>query len=149
MNTRRMLAITMAATLLVAGGARAQDDDSEGIDTLDLTIELMPDGATLPEAVTRVIELPEVAADAARENAARGLEIANEARQNGEGGLAIAAEARERGLEQAQEDRENAGRGPPEGVGPPDGIPQGPPDDLPGGPPENLPGPPPNAPAGN
>jgi hypothetical protein len=138
MHTRNLLKVTAAAALFAAVGSQAQENAGENIDTLDLTMELMPEGATLPEAVTRVIELPEGAAEAARQNAAQGLETANAARGNGESGLAIAAEARERGMEQAQEDRENAGRGPPDWIGLPDSP--GPPDDLPG--PPDVPGPP-------
>jgi hypothetical protein len=132
----------VAASALIASGGYAQETPE--IETLDVTMELMAEGATLPEAVTRVIELPEAAAEAARLNAAGGLERANEARGNAAQGLEIAAEARER----AQESRENAGRG-----GPPDfveDIPIGPPADLPG-PPEEMPGSPeePAGPPGN
>lgn len=74
------------------------------------TIVLMPEGADLPDVVTRVIELPRdaegvyIPAPAGVENAARGLAIANEAREAGRAfGEAMAA--------QAQENRENNTRG--------------------------------------
>ncbi len=74
------------------------------------TIVLMPEGAELPAAVTRVIDLPKNEngeyrpAAAAVEHSARGLAIANEARENGRAfGEAMAA--------QAQENRENKARG--------------------------------------
>ena len=82
---------------------------------------LMPENATLPDAVTRVIELPAAAAEAARENAARGLDEANAAREP-ETGLENAAAASEQGRETAQQNREDRGRGASEGGGggPPD-----------------------------
>ena len=88
------------------------------------TIVLMPEGAELPEAVTRVIDLPKNEngeyrpAAAAVENSARGLAIANEARENGRAfGQEMAA--------QAQENRENKARGER-----PDVPPGQPPDDV-------------------
>jgi hypothetical protein len=134
--------------LFAISGANAQDGTADRIDTLDVTMTLMPEGATLPDAVTKVIELPEAAAAAAEENAAPGTDTANAARANREAGLEVAADAREQGREfgqqmadQAQENRENAGRGnPPDSAGPPD-VP-GAPNDLPN--PANPPGPPAN-----
>jgi hypothetical protein len=120
--------------------AHAQDDDA--IETLDVTMQLLPEGATLPDAVTRVIELPPAARANAIENAARGLDTANAARSAENPGRDNAAEARERGRDHAQEVRENVGRGRADdtpGNGPPDGVP-GPP--AAGGPPESLPTPP-------
>ena len=134
----RMLKLFAASMLLVALNAQAQEDSAPPIETLELTMELMPEGATRPDAVTRVIELPAAAAEAARENSVRGLVEANAARENREAGLAIAEGASERGRDQAQQDRENAGRGPPED------LPNGPPEDLPNGPPSDRPGPPGN-----
>jgi hypothetical protein len=140
---RSTLAITL--TVLAAGVASAQDEDTTKVETLDLTMTLMPPGATLPDAVTRVIELPAaVTEEAVRENAARGLDQANAARERREDGLATAAEAGEQGRERAQDARENMGRGGPGFDGPP-----GPPDvpgnsagDPPGGGPPDSPGPP-------
>ena len=137
------LAVTAATATLAAPRAYAQERDAEeAVETLDVTMTLMPEGTTLPDAVTRLIELPDAAAEAARESAAQGLETANEARANRDAGLGVAAEARENGREfgqevreQAQENSENAGRGGrPDAAGPPE-VP---------GPPENLPGPPGN-----
>ena len=148
MNTRS-LTITLAA--LVAASVGAQETDNLEIETLDLTMELMPEGATLPEAVTRVIELPAAAAGAARASSSDGLDAANAARERREAGLETAAEAREQGRERAQQAQEEAGRGPPDWPpGPPAGAaPPELPGDLPGGPPEGAgppetPGPPGN-----
>jgi hypothetical protein len=146
----------VAAAMIVFfgyGSADAQEPSAadNAADTLDLTMTLMPEGATLPDAVTRIIELPAVAAEAAQENAAS-IDTANEARISRESGRGIAADAREQGAElgqqvreQAQENRENAERGRPDSAGPHD-RPGGPPDvpgppDRPGGPPD-VPGPP-------
>jgi hypothetical protein len=128
--------------VFVAAAAVAQEDNAD-IETLDVTITLLPEGATTPEAVTRIIELPAAANDSARQRSADGIQRANDARGNRQDGLDTAAEARESGRalgqqmrERAQEDRENAGRGgPPDGAGPQ--SPPGPP-----GPPNGPPGPP-------
>lgn len=139
MNCRKLI---IAGIALVALPVSAQEGADDG-DALDLTMVLMPENATLPDAVTRVIELPAAAAEAARENAARGLEEANAARER-ETGLENAAAASEQGRETAQQNREDRGRGASEGrgAGPPDSG--GPPDDGSGrgnGPP-GTPGPP-------
>jgi hypothetical protein len=142
--------LIVACIALTALPAVAQEGAADS-DALDLTMVLMPENATLPDAVTRVIALPAAAAEAARENAARGLDAANAARDR-ESGIENAAEAGEQGRERAQQNREDRGRGaaegrgggPPESIGPPDTI--GPPDGGPGrgdGPPE-TPGPPGN-----
>jgi hypothetical protein len=135
MNTQmvRLFAISLS---LLAVTAYAQDAPAPPIEALELTIELMPEGATQPDAVTRIIELPAAVAEAARENSVRGLAEANAARDNRNAGLENAEEARERGRDQAQQDRENAGRGRPEDL--PGGPPGG------GGPPSDPPGPPGN-----
>lgn len=146
--------LLLAGLALFATAAAAQDEGAVPDDALDLTMVLMPEGATLPEAVTRVIELPAAAAEAARENATRGLETANAARDRDAPGIDTAEEAREQSLERAQQGREDAGRGPPDFVSGPDGggqpetpaIPDvGPPDNA--GPPDSTgapetPGPP-------
>lgn len=139
MNCRKLI---FAGIALLALPVCAQEGAADS-DALDLTMVLMPENATRPDAVTRVIELPAAAAEAARENAARGLDEANAARER-ENGLENAAEAGEQGRERAQENREDRGRGAAEGRGgsPPDSG--GPPEDGPGrgnGSPE-TPGPP-------
>ena len=121
MDCRKLIVIAAA---LVALPVWAQEGSADS-DALDLTMVLMPENATLPDAVTRVIVLPAAAAEAARENAARGLDEANAARER-ENGVQNAAEAGEQGRERAQENREDRGRGASEGRG--------------GGPPE-MPGP--------
>jgi hypothetical protein len=136
----RKATIVLISLLFYGPVAFAQEEGEDGaVETLDVTMRLMPEGATLPDAVTKVIELPAAAADQAREEAASGLETANEARDShGAGQAAEAAEqGRERGQqmrEQAQENRENAGRGEPPAT--PPGGPSGPP----GSPPANPPG---------
>jgi hypothetical protein len=137
---RRPLLACVAHALALAGAisalpAQAQDDAP--IETLEVTMQLLPEGATLPDAVTRVIELPPAARDTAAENAAKGLDRANAARAAENPGRETAAEARERGRDNAQEARENIGRG--RGNGPPEDVP-GPPQA--GGPPDDLPTPP-------
>jgi hypothetical protein len=104
---KRLLFMGLA---LVAATVAAQENAETPDDTLDLTMVLMPEGATLPDAVTRVIELPAAAvaaSEAAAANAAPGLDTANE--------------AREQGRERAQQSREDAVRGPPEWAGGPGG----------------------------
>ena len=144
MDCRKLIVIGIAlATMPVS----AQEGTAGG-DALDLTMVLMPENATLPDAVTRVIALPAAAAEAARENAARGLDEANAARER-DNGLENAAEAGEQGRERAQQNREDRGRGASEGrgAGPPDdgsGPGTGPPDGGPGrgNGPSETPGPP-------
>jgi hypothetical protein len=142
MKHRFSIAVGIA---LLANAVMAQENEAPGIETLDLTMELMPEGATRPDAITRIIELPAAAAEAARENSARGIDSANSARERGEPANETAEAARERGREQAQQSREDRGRGggPPEGAGPPEVPGGGQPGGGPrgGGPPEN-PGPP-------
>lgn len=132
---RRLRAVGRASlvALLALGAvvAQAQDGSEQGeVTDFELTITLLPRGATEPEALTRRIELPPTAQAGA---AAQGLSRANEARGRREAGLDTAIDAVEQGREhgqamreQAAEARENAGRGePPEpprrpDVGPPD-----------------------------
>ena len=110
MNIRKMI-ICCTALLLSANLAWALDGDEA-----ESTIRLMGAAeAELPEAVTKEITLPEAVAEdsAAVDNAARGMETANENRQRREEGLAQADEARERGADMADEahkNRENRGR---------------------------------------
>jgi hypothetical protein len=135
--------LIVAGIALVATAAGAQEGAQED-DALELTMVLLPENATLPDAVTRVIVLPEAASATAEENAASGLDQANAARERREDGLENAAEASETGREHAQQNREDRGRGaangPPEQPGPPDSPAGGPGQ---GGPPE-TPGPPGN-----
>jgi len=142
---RTRIFLTALLAFVAPINVSAQEDSGESIETLDLTMKLMPEGASLPEAVTRVIELPPAVVDAARENAASGLGQANAGRENRQAGLDRAAEAGEQGRERAQEVREDVGRG---GRGPFDADPPGPPNlpgdqPGPGGPPD-TPGPPGN-----
>ncbi|MBN1239815.1 MAG: hypothetical protein JXB36_15030 [Gammaproteobacteria bacterium] len=69
-NWRGATAAGMAMLLwLAAGSARAQEgaDPADTTDqNLDVTMKLLPEGATRPDAVTRVIELPEALRDASR-----------------------------------------------------------------------------------
>lgn len=139
MDCRKLI---VAGIALLALPANAQEGAADS-DTLDLTMVLMPENATRPDAVTRVIELPAAAAEAARENAARGLEEANAARER-EAGIENAAAASEQGRERAQQNREDRGRGASEGLGGGPPNPPGPPGDGTGrgnGPPV-TPGPP-------
>jgi hypothetical protein len=137
----RVIGVAALAGFL-AVSANAQE---RALERLELTMALLPEDAVDAEVITRRIELPPAAPDAAA-NSQRPAEPPGQA--NGQGpGLDTAAEARERGREfgqnvaaQARENRENAGRGddPP---GPPENPP-GPPIDVPsppgnGGPPDN------------
>jgi hypothetical protein len=136
--------IFLTALLSPVVAVNAQEASGNPIETLDLTMKLMPEGASLPEAVTRVIELPPAVVETAEDNAANGLGQANAARENRQTALDRAAEAGEQGRERAQEVREDVGRG----RGPFDAEPPGPPDlpgdrPGPGGPPD-TPGPPGN-----
>ena len=121
---------------LLCGSAALGQEPSTPVETLDVTMQLMPAGATLPDAVTKVIELPAAASDDAEEASSEGLDTANEARGDkgpppgadaGEQGRERGQQMREQAHEQAQENRENAGHhGPPDSPGPP-GPPGGPP----------------------
>ncbi len=156
---RTLTIITVAGLGLGADWTFAQDAPG---DDLEITMTLMPEDGDLPDAVTRELTLPvfpegdenagqPIPSQQGVDNSADGLATANQAREAGRefGRQAAAA---------AQENRENLGRGRPEGLpmgppeglpmGPPEGPPMGPPDGLPGlpddlpGPPEDLPGPP-------
>lgn len=121
--------LLLSATLLLGSSIAWAADDSDTAEA-ELTIRLMGAAdAELPEAVTKEISLPEAVTEdsAAVENAAKGLETANENRMRREKGLERADEARERGAEmadEAQDNRENRGRSedhpqPPDQPGPP------------------------------
>jgi hypothetical protein len=113
MNKKSIL-VSAIALLLSFGSAWSQDDVTET--EAEATIRLMGAAeAELPDAVTKEITLPDSVSEdsAAVENAARGLETANENRLRRENGLATADEARERGAEMAEdamENRESRGR---------------------------------------
>lgn len=112
---RKFFWIWTIALLMGFGSAWAQDEESG--DEAETTIRLMGAAeASLPDAVTADIVLPEsVSEDAAAvENAQFGIDAANENRQRREEGLTTADEARERSAEMAEEaleNRENRGRG--------------------------------------
>ena len=126
MNTR--FAIAALAALLL-GNTVAADEPAD--DEAESTIRLMDAAeAELPDAVTKEISLPPGAEEnpAAVENAAQGLEKAEENRERRETGQERADEARERGSEmadEARENRENRGRSEdrPEPPDPPRGRP--------------------------
>jgi hypothetical protein len=121
MKLSKALAVA-ALSCALSSFAFAQDDE--------LTMTLLPEGAELPDAVTKVIELPKndegeyLASEEGVANSAEGLAIANAAREDGRAfGEEMAASARE--------NRENFTRGRPDlgGLLPgqvPDGIPDAP-----------------------
>jgi len=113
--------ISLIVLVLAAGStALAQEDGGEANETLDLTMKLMSEGATTPETVTRVIELPEAVLEAVGERAANGIDESNANRERREEGLGIAEDAREAGRERAAQAIENADGGQPPETGPPD-----------------------------
>lgn len=101
------IALLGTATLFLGvNTAWTQDADDEA----EATIRLMGAAeAELPDAVTKEISLPEALSEdsAAVENAAKGLESANQNRERREQGLSRADEAREYGAEMADEARDN------------------------------------------
>ena len=118
MTRATLLAVCVTAvTALGAGAASAQPARN---DSLDLTMVLLPEGATGAEEIARRIELPPATPrdDNARRDdppgdAGNGRDTADEARERGrELGRDVADEARE--------NRENAGRGNGNEPGPPD-----------------------------
>jgi hypothetical protein len=141
-KTKRMMGLTASAALLsaLAFAAEAQGPSDT---SLEVTIRLLPENAVGPAEITKEIELPPAAANAAAPPAdPAGGPPPGAERGNGQG-LDVAAEARERGreygqdvAEQARENRENAGR--PDDAGPPVDPPGGPND--PPGPPITPPG---------
>ena len=79
--------------LVVGSYARAETD-------LDVTMRTVPEGEPVSENVMRRIELPEGAAERARENARKGLERAGEASEKGREALDGARQRARKGLEQ-------------------------------------------------
>lgn len=137
----------IAAALLATSVVNAQEKDDADIDALDLTMKLMPAGATVPDAVTGIIQLPAAAPGSANDDAERGLDQANSARERREDGLDNAEAAAAEGETQAEQNREDLGRDRPaaEDIAPPAGAPG----DLPGNAPDSAgppatPGPPGN-----
>lgn len=64
---------------------------------LDVTISVVQSPNDLPAAVTKTIELPAAASDAARDRSGKGLGNANQARESGRAfGQGIAEEAKTR-----------------------------------------------------
>lgn len=122
MKLRTCTFFLVLTPVFLADYALAQDTGSDD----EVTITIMEDAeALLPDAVIRVIELPDPA-----QGQAKGLEKANEARANERraAGLDRAEQARSEGRErgeQASEDarnnREDHGR--PEDPGRPDNLP--------------------------
>jgi len=78
MNIKLQSRALLFAALLVGSGMAYADDD------LDVTMRMVPSGAELPDAVTKVITLPSQsqAPEHAGDKAAKGLERANEVREN-------------------------------------------------------------------
>ncbi len=135
--TNFFIGLSILCLLLSNSLVLAQEDGASADDPAEATIRLMGAvEAELPEAVTKEIMLPPAAAEnsAAVENAARGLQKAQENRERRDKGLSRADEAREHGAEMAEEarkNRENRGRfedrpTPPDRPDRPD-PPQGPP----------------------
>lgn len=96
-----LTAITLAGSLLLPLGAMADE-------TEDLTIRVMEMNENSVEAVTRNIELPEAASEQAVENAASGLQTANQNRVRNrimieEGGDQLMLQEQERLREQMEE----------------------------------------------
>ena len=80
MNIKLQSRALLFAALLVGSGMAYADDD------LDVTMRMVPSGVELPDAVTKVITLPSPpqsqASEHANDNAANGLDRANEVRES-------------------------------------------------------------------
>ena len=128
---------TLLVPLVLACSLSAHAQDAHGVENLDLTMKLLPEGAKDAAPITRQIELPAVPPQGT--GTGRGASDGKPPLDGPGAGQDTAAEARERGREfgqdvaqQARDSRENAGRRP-------DVQPPGPPDNLPG-PPSTPPG---------
>ena len=75
MHIKSKLRILLLGSLLIGSSAVYADDE------LDVTMRMVPPGVELPDAVTKVITLPEQTPDTARNNAQKGLDQANSVRQ--------------------------------------------------------------------
>jgi hypothetical protein len=128
MRYRELVAMLALASLWCGSPAVAQE---KGADNLELTMTLLPETATVPDAVTKTIELPAPASEQAGEHSASGTATANQSRERREAGLDTAAAAREQGRQfgqdmaaEAQQNREDHAHGnppsPPDHPAPPD-----------------------------
>lgn len=130
---RQWLLALVMLSLCMLTSANGWTQETTDDDIAESTIRLMGIAeASLPDAVTKEIQLPAAVAEdsAAVERAEKGLENANQNRQRREDGLDKADEARERGAEmaeKAQEKRENRGRSGDRPDPPDTPTPQGPP----------------------
>jgi len=75
MKTKKYIRTLLLASLLVGSSVAYADDD------LDVTMRMVPPGTELPDAVTKVITLPEQTPAGAKAHAQDGLDTANAARQ--------------------------------------------------------------------
>ena len=104
---KQLTAVMLAASLLVPVSAMAEDAE-------DLSIRVMEMNENSVEAVTRNIELPDMASDRAVENAAQGLQTANQNRARNremieDGGDQLMTQEQERlreRIEEHEQDRE-------------------------------------------
>lgn len=79
-------------------------------DVDDVTMRVM-EHADKPDAVTKVIELPDNASDTAREKAEHGLTTANDARHQGEGKDSVNEREHEHEMDaEHEQERANAGK---------------------------------------
>ena len=69
-------AVAGMLALLISSPVMAEDD-------LDVTLDIVESPQALPEAVTKVLALPEMASDSGKLHSEKGLAIANEARTKG------------------------------------------------------------------
>jgi hypothetical protein len=128
------IAVVAAAIFSICATATAQDENDSDLigEELELTMTLLPAGADRPDVITKTIELPPAASSRGDEAGERGLETADEARENRQEGLDTAAEAREQGQEFSQEMAEQARENREDaGRGNAPETPPGPPEDLP------------------
>jgi hypothetical protein len=104
MMTRLSYAVAAAIALVLPGAGWAQQQD------LEVTMGVVPANAT-PDAVTKVITLPDAASPQGRESSAFGLGIANQAREmRGELGRDFGKEVSEAAKERAQTRGQGPGR---------------------------------------
>ncbi len=142
MSVRNLLPLLSMVSISMCFAQSLRAQEARGTGNLDLTMKLLPEGATSAEPITRQIELPATPPSSAGNDKDQG---AKSSPIEGAGtGRDTAAEARERGrefgqdvAEQARENRENAGRG--RGSTGPPATPPGRPDGVPG-PPSTPPG---------
>jgi type IV secretory pathway VirB10-like protein len=136
MGRRRIVNMKIAAVFfglaLFSNTGAVQAQDSDESDEMEATMRLMGDAeAELPDAVTRLIELPDAVLDKHPESpavgaSADGMMKANENPRRQEDGFEQANDARENAAdmaEQAQDNQESRGRSQdrPDPPGPPGG----------------------------